>query len=111
MTEIDKNTSDGYHTFDELYLHRHHLFIALLISRPYMGAWRSKLHADGSMYPGWFIAGINLPTGPISYHLPIGMWEMMDRHYHIETLAQASQWDGHTPDDVVKRLHDWIVEQ
>ena len=56
--------SDGYHTFKELYSHRVKLFVALLntleslhyrINYP-SKCWKSKLHADGTMFDGWFIA-------------------------------------------------------
>ena len=30
MDKVDGNTSDGYHTFNELYEHRHLLFITVL---------------------------------------------------------------------------------
>jgi len=39
--------SDGYHTFDELYEHRHWLFLSLMKMWPER-AWASKLHADGT---------------------------------------------------------------
>jgi len=70
-------------------------------------SWRSKKHADGEMFPSWFIAGMNLPTGIITYHMPMWMWGMLDR-CGIETKEFAPEWDGHTPADVVKRLADWI---
>jgi hypothetical protein len=53
------DVSDGYHTFAELYQHRFALFLALC--RALEMGWKSRLHADGTMYPGWFIAGIELP--------------------------------------------------
>lgn len=94
--------SDGSHTFDELYQHRYALFIALAYKMPHR-AWKSRNHQkDGDpMYPGYFIAGISLPTGDISYHLPISFWSVMDG---ITTLTNAPEWDGHTPEMVVDRL-------
>ena len=50
--------SDGHHSFGELYQHRHMLFMTLMRSEV---SWMSKLHSDGIMYPGWFIAGVALP--------------------------------------------------
>lgn len=100
------NASDGYHTFDELYSHRHHLFVALLRSNPKI-SWRANNHEDGSMYDGWFVAGMRLPTGGISYHLPVVMWEMLDGG-GIETSNNAPKWDGHTAADVVRRLAAWV---
>lgn len=99
--------SDGYHTFDELYAHRCHLFVALMRSNPAM-AWRANNHEDGTMYEGWFVAGMRLPTGDISYHLPVTMWEMLDG-LQISTSNKAPKWDGHTAADTVKRLAAWCT--
>ena len=111
---------DGYHTFDELYDHRITLFIALckLIAgvgflftkelgkvsslEKNMPVWRSKAHHDGSVWDGWFILGIGKEKGEqITYHLPLSRW---DETGFAETLEKAPEWDGHTPDDVLKRL-------
>lgn len=99
--------SDGYHTFDDLYNHRHHLFIALMVSNPSI-SWRSLCHEDGTMFSSdWFIAGINLPTGTISYHLPMSLWAMLNNQ-PIEIRKTAPKWDGHTSDDVLARLREWV---
>jgi len=100
--EIGK-ISDGYHTFNELYQHRCVLFACLMQSRPDI-SWRSKRHADDSKWDGWFIAGMRLPTGDITYHLPIDMWELLDG---VDTLYRAFEWDGHTSVDVVARLTEF----
>lgn len=100
--------SDGYHTFDELYAHRIALFCALMAAFPGL-SWRSRKHADGEEWDGWFIAGMRLPAGDVTYHLPAKVWESID-HLGIETLERAPEWDGHTSDDVLKRLSDWIEE-
>lgn len=99
--------SDGYHTFDELYNHRNLLFISLMRSNPTI-SWRANNHEDGTMYESWFIAGMCLPTGDISYHLPINMWELLDNS-GIATTNIAPKWDGHTPEDVIQRLTEWIT--
>lgn len=93
------DVSDGYHTFNELYDHRTALFLAL--AKALNVGWRSKLHADGTIFYGWFIAGLSLPTGEISYHLPLYMW---DTAHYMHTYDRAPGWDGHTPLDVVERL-------
>lgn len=93
--------SDGYHTFDELYEHRHALFVALTKQMPLL-SWRARKHADGSMFPGWFIAGIQLPTGQISYHLPGRLWGCLD---HLDARDLGPPWDGHTQADVPNRLY------
>ena len=106
-------TCDGYHTFEELYEHRFALFIAAarlqarseqLVGRaektPYV--WRSKLHSDGTMFDDWFILGIGYFEGlQITYHLPIEKWE--DTSF-AKTLHNAPKYDGHTSDDIIKRL-------
>lgn len=101
-----REISDGFHTFDELYAHRYVLFIALMQAYPAL-SWRAKVHADGSMHGGgWFVAGMSLPTGQISYHLPKQAWPALDDK-GIITYDRAPEWDGHTPDDVIGRLADW----
>lgn len=97
--EIDR-LKDEHHTMQELYMHRHALFAALCACHP-IGSWKSKLHNDGTMYDGWFIAGIRLYTGDISYHLPIDLWDRLSTESVFE---KAPAWDGYTPDDVVNRL-------
>ena len=75
--EIDKGQiSDGYHTFDELYRHRHALFLNLLADHRGV-SWASKVHSDGTSWDGWFIAGIETPKGQISYHLPDEYWPIV----------------------------------
>ncbi len=96
---ITGETSDGHHTFNELYEHRHALFAAFAAADP-SRAWKSKKHDDGLMFDGWFIAGMSLPAGTISYHLPLRLWDLFPG-LELET---APKWDGHTPDDVILRL-------
>jgi hypothetical protein len=91
------NASDGHHTFKELYEHRHALFAAVSKSQ---GGWKSKLHDDGTMFDGWFIAGCTTPQGPITYHLPLEWWDA----FPAVALAKAPAWDGHTSTDVVGRI-------
>lgn len=102
---INGSTSDGYHTFDELYDHRCHLFTMLMWQMPSL-AWRADKNDDGAKWEGWFLAGINLPTGTITYHLPQTMWDMLDG---ITTYDRGLQWDGHTSSDVITRLSDAIL--
>lgn len=108
---VPGKTSDGYHTFDELYQHRCLLFAALMKAYP-VHSWRSKLHDDGTELDGWFIAGIYLPIAipevgqVITYHLPLEMWELLEG---IPTLDRAPKWDGHTSQDVVDRLRSFVA--
>ena len=94
--------SDGFHTFNELYEHRQALFVALANRVPTM-AWKSKLHSNRTMFDGWFIAGLRLDTGDITYHLEDRFWDML----RVDELELAPPWDGHTPGDVVNRLMEW----
>jgi hypothetical protein len=108
---IDTNKiSDGYHTFGELYEHRITLFIALLrkIDKEYNNknipspVWKSEVHSDGSVWDGWFILGIfSDPGSQITYHLPTYKWA--ECKFAI-ALDKAPEWDGHTSEDVLKRL-------
>ena len=94
--------SDGFHTFAELYDHRCHLFAALVSTMP-QRAWKSRKHSDGSGFDGWFIAGLDLAPGTITYHLPESMWGLLAG---VRALDAAPPWDGHTSKDVVARLRE-----
>jgi hypothetical protein len=103
---VGNDISDGFHTFAELYEHRTELFLALCrfhaSSWELRSPWRSRQHADGAMYEGWFIMGIGQAPGEqIPYHLPLDRWEETNV---AETLDRAPEWDGHTPADVLQRL-------
>ncbi len=102
---ISGDTSDGYHTFNELYEHRHILFLALLSANKDK-AWRSKLHDDGSFLDGWFIAGLKTDLGQATYHLPLRMWGDFS---NIQELEHAPKWDGHTSEDVLTRIREFAL--
>lgn len=100
--KVTGETSDGYHTFNELYEHRIVLWIALC--KCYQErVWRSKLHSDGSSYEGWFVLGMNKEKGEqITYHLPLSRWE--DTEF-AETLEKAPEYDGHLSNtDTLERI-------
>jgi hypothetical protein len=102
---IDENTSDGFHTFAELYEHRQALWIAfcrLACRTMSHKSWRSDRQTDGNEYDGFFLLGIGRDPGEqLSYHLPNSLWDSCD---FAETLAVAPPWDGHTGHDVIERL-------
>lgn len=98
--QVNGETSDGYHTFNELYHHRALLFSVIVRNYPEL-CWKSKRHHDGDMYEGMFIVGINTPDGQASYHYDIEpYWDMFD----CEELEFAPEWDGHTPDQAIERI-------
>lgn len=109
----DLEVSDGYHTIDELYQHRYTLFCALCkIYDNYITplntrvkCWKSKLHADGSMFENTFIAGMTVkefvgPSHHITYHMPIEWWDK----FKVMEVKNAPEYDGHSPQDVLDRL-------
>lgn len=99
--------SDGYHTFDELYHHRNTLFLALMaMNLP--KSWRSIHHSDGKRLNGWFIAGMEIGGKQVTYHMPTEpYWSYMDI-VGVNTLETAPEWDGHTSQDVLKRVREWL---
>ena len=97
---VNGDTSDGYHTFNELYDHRAKLF-SVVVSDHKDRCWKSMHHHDGSMYDGMFIVGINTPDGQASYHYDVDpYWDMFD----CKELDRAPEWDGHTPEQAIDRI-------
>lgn len=106
--EINGDTSDGYHTFNELYYHRTALFACLVALQPRQMAFKSWKHSDGTMYEGMFIAGIYTSGGWCTYHCEAKWWPLFDC-YEREF---APEWDGHTPSDAIHRLmSDFLPNQ
>jgi hypothetical protein len=110
MTEINGQTSDGYHTFDELYEFRK-LYNAALFN-----VWatfdvydvhKSWRHHDGEecFGGGWFIVMATLPTGQISNHYEAKDWDL----FRVTERDRANGWDGHTAADVAVRLRTLIL--
>lgn len=107
---VDENTSDGYHTFKELYLYRM-LYNAALFNewskqRKYQvhKSWR---HSDGTpcFGGGWFIVMAELPTGQISNHYEEKYWSL----FSIPEESKAAEYDGHSPNDVAERLAGFLA--
>ena len=97
---ITGETSDGYHTFNELYHHRAVLFSVIVKAFPER-AWKARQHHDGTMYEGMFIVGIDTPYGQASYHYNIEpYWNM----FACRELERAPEWDGHTPAQAIERI-------
>lgn len=113
---IDDSTSDGYHTFGELYEFRmlyNAGFFNLLanftginkegfkLKNPYY-VHKSYRHNDGELCfgGGWFIVMAELPTGQISNHYENKYWNLFD----IPGKDKANKWDGHNSEMVLKRM-------
>ena len=100
QTKVTGETSDGYHTFNELYHHRAVLFSVICNDRPNV-SWKSKLHHDGTMFDGMFIVGIQTHEGQATYHYDIDpYWDM----FRVPELPQAPEWDGHTSEQAIERI-------
>lgn len=97
---ITGETSDGYHTFNELYHHRAVLF-SVIVNNYKDLAWKSVRHHDGTMYDGMFIVGIDTPDGQATYHYDINpYWDM----FKCRVREFAPEWDGHTPAQAIERI-------
>ena len=97
---VTGDTSDGYHTFNELYHHRAVLF-SVICNEHHDIAWKSKKHHDGTMYDGMFIVGIDTPEGQATYHYDIDpYWNL----FRVKELEMAPEWDGHTPGEAIRRI-------
>lgn len=115
--KIDENTSDGYHTFKELYDIRLAYNVALFnewgkqdvvmfspmrITKAYE-VHKSWKHHDGELCfgGGWFIVVAVLPSGQISNHYEEKYWDL----FRIpETEKALYPFDGHGTKDVIERL-------
>jgi len=110
---IDENTSDGHHTFKELYDYR------MLYNAALFNEWaqfhpnkinpvvcKSKWHSDGELVfgGGWFIVVAQLPEGQISNHYKMEYWDM----FQIPQVDRPPAYDGHTPQEAAERLRKFL---
>jgi hypothetical protein len=58
------------------------------------------------MFAGYFLVQLDLPTGPVSYHVRLEHWDDFAALY---ARAHADPWDGHTTNDVVRALVDYAT--
>jgi hypothetical protein len=103
--KVDENTSDGYHTFKELYDFRRVYNAELFNEWAKQGKYnvhKSTKHHDGKecFGGGWFVVVATLPDGDISNHYEMKHWD----EFHCEVREKAKEWDGHTAQDVLARL-------
>lgn len=89
-----KFVSDGYHTFDELYQHRQLLYFAFARFSGFKCRWKPH-------YPGWPVLFVEIPSQQISYHFE-ERWLPLVKSFATED--NSIEWDGHTSDDVLRRL-------
>ena len=118
---LKEYVSDGYHTFKELYefrmMYNAALFnewgkggsvengIVSLVPISKYNVHKSWKHYDGELCfgGGWFIVSAKLPTGLISNHYEAKYWDL----FKIPEVEKALfEFDGHTSQDVLKRLKD-----
>jgi hypothetical protein len=103
---ITEDTSDGYHTFKELYEFRKVYNATLFNEWDKAGKYfvhKSWKHKNDELCfgGGWFIVVALLPTGQISNHYEAKDWDLFKIP---ETPTAMFEFDGHTPQDVLERL-------
>ncbi len=109
--------SDSSHTFNDLYEIRLAYNVALFnewaaiwhkssyTTLPKHDVHKSTRHHDGELCfgGGWFIVVANLPSGQISNHYEMKHWDL----FRVPIAEKAKyEWDGHTSEDVIKRLKE-----
>ena len=98
-TGMGSHLRDEFHSMSELYFHRMVLFATVcgLAAKQGSKVWRSKLHADGTMFDDFFIIGVTTPLGDYSYHYQMKYWSYFDM---AETIEKAPEWNGQKADDL-----------
>ena len=79
-------------------------------SCPQYKPWASKQHAEGPSYDNLFIAGITTPHRDITYHIHMKYWPAVEQMEGITILDKGKEWDGHTSEDIIRRLYKTIFE-
>lgn len=101
LNNAPPTTSDGYHSFEELYEYRmlYNAMAANLMPHISSKSWR---HSDGEYCfgGGWFVVTMNLPVGQVTNHYQEQYWDL----FQIQHLELAPPWDGHTPKQAADRL-------
>lgn len=110
VTESMGEVSDGYHTFNELYEYRllyNASFFNELAKQNLYDVHKSKKHSDGEdcFGGGWFIVMAELPTGQVSNHYEMKDWDL----FQVPEKEKANKWDRHTPQDVAKRMREFLT--
>ena len=108
---IDGNEiSDTIHTFGELYEYRmlyNALYVNELVKTNVYKVYKSKRHGDGEecFGGGWFIVVIELPTGKVDNHYKLEYWDLFKCE---EVEKEPELYDGHTPQDVINRMLEYL---
>lgn len=107
--KVTGETSDGYHTFNELYDYRRAYNAALFNEWAAQGKYdvhKSLRHSDGELCfgGGWFVVVAELPTGQITNHYKDKYY---DEFQFIER-ERANPYDGHTPQEALERLQQLL---
>ena len=102
---VTGDTSDGYHTFNELYEYRMVYNSALFNEWARQGVYdvhKSYRHSDGELCfgGGWFVVVAELPTGQVTNHYENKHWLEFD----IPEKVTANKYDGHTPKEALDRI-------
>lgn len=102
---ITGDTSDGYHTFNELYAYRkayHALVVNEWARQGRYDVHKSWRHADGESCfgGGWFIVVAETPAGQVSNHYEADDWPL----FQCPERERGAPWDGHTPQVALDRL-------
>lgn len=101
---VTSETSDGYHTFAELYEYRmlYHAHAAMgwvAAGVPVVKSWK---HSDGEpcFGGGWFIVVVELESGQVSNHYKARYWDL----FRVPEVALPPEYDEHTPAEAARRL-------
>jgi len=110
--KVTGDTSDGYHTFNELYDYRRVYNAALFNEWASQGKYdvhKSWKHSDGKdcFGGGWFIVVAELPTGQVSNHYEAQYWDS----FVIPSKDTANEYDGHTPKQALSRIAELKAQQ
>ncbi|MGW1737873.1 WDGH domain-containing protein [Nocardia sp. NPDC001965] len=111
-SETDENTSDGVHTFAELY--RYRMLYNALVFNEWAAAGRydvhkSIRHSDNELCfgGGWFVVYATLPTGQIANHYRLRHWAL----FRIPERPVPVVWDGHTAHEAADRMFRFLTGQ
>lgn len=108
--DFNEYISDGYHSFQELYLYRM-LYNALLVNEYAKNdtyqVYKTKRHNDGEECFGgdWFLVVIRTPYGVIDNHYELKYWDL----FHCKEIEKEPYpFDGHSPADVARHMEELI---